>query len=148
MTVRVREGLREFFTAVDAARAGTESGAVAPLAEALIDAVGYRAHVEKSDEKDFRTGLEMIDEFISSCARFDERGGGGLREYLHELALMSDADGYQAGQPMESLMTGDAAKGLEFDHVFLIGLEEGLLPHGVSLGEEAGLEEERRLCYV
>ena len=61
---------------------------------------------------------------------------------------MSDTDGLDEGNPAVTLMTCHSAKGLEFAHVFLIGFEEGLLPHAISMDEDSGIEEERRLCYV
>jgi DNA helicase-2/ATP-dependent DNA helicase PcrA len=66
---------------------------------------------------------------------------------MDQAALVADADGFDEDVPI-SLMTLHSAKGLEFDHVFLAGLEEGLLPHNRSLSDAASIEEERRLCYV
>jgi DNA helicase-2/ATP-dependent DNA helicase PcrA len=61
---------------------------------------------------------------------------------------MSDVDSYDPETPAVTLLTCHSAKGLEFDHVFLIGLEEGLLPHASALDDDREVEEERRLCYV
>ncbi|MCC6485987.1 MAG: ATP-binding domain-containing protein, partial [Candidatus Hydrogenedentes bacterium] len=105
-------------------------------------------YVAQTDEKDFRTRLEMLDEFLSSCQQFDERGGGALLEFLQDLALFSDADEWDDTAPRVTLMTCHAAKGLEFDEVYLVGLEEGLLPHASAQDSEDEIEEERRLCYV
>ncbi|NIP87752.1 MAG: ATP-dependent helicase, partial [Gammaproteobacteria bacterium] len=73
---------------------------------------------------------------------------GTLEEFLHELSLMSDTDGLEANAPQVKLLTCHSAKGLEFDHVYLVGLEEGFLPHATALDSDAAVEEERRLCYV
>ncbi|HIJ74240.1 MAG TPA: ATP-binding domain-containing protein, partial [Candidatus Hydrogenedentes bacterium] len=108
----------------------------------------YREHIKGQDDRDYRTRWEIIDEFLSSCAQFDERGSGTLSEFLQELALTSDVDGWDAEVPAVSLMTCHSAKGLEFGHVFLIGLEEGILPHASALESDLEIEEERRLCYV
>jgi len=145
---RLKSAAQEFVGIVDGLSRDAASSTVEALLEDLLEATGYREYVEKSDEKDFRTRLEVVDEFASACARFDEKNGGDLREFLQDLSLATDTDDYQADAPAASLMTCHGAKGLEFDHVFLIGLEEGFLPHAVALDEEEDVEEERRLCYV
>ncbi len=71
-----------------------------------------------------------------------------LEEFLESVALVQDTDKISSDDQAVTLMTLHSAKGLEFDTVFVVGLEEGLLPHGRSLQDESELEEERRLCYV
>jgi DNA helicase-2/ATP-dependent DNA helicase PcrA len=73
--------------------------------------------------------------------------GETFTDFLDAAALVSDADSFE-GKPGVTLITLHSTKGLEFDHVFLTGMEEGICPHGRSLNEEKGIEEERRLVYV
>jgi DNA helicase-2/ATP-dependent DNA helicase PcrA len=90
-----------------------------------------------------------VRELINAAAEFEaEHEAATLAEFLEAVALVSDVDSYDADADRLSLMTLHTAKGLEFGAVFIVGLEEGLLPHANSLGEAAELEEERRLCYV
>jgi DNA helicase-2/ATP-dependent DNA helicase PcrA len=121
---------------------------VAPILEALIDGIGYRDYVRHADEQDFRTRLEVVDEFVSMCAGRDAENPKGLETFLQDLALVTDADTWDPTATVVTLMTCHTAKGLEFDHVFLAGLEESMLPHGIALETADGLEEERRLAYV
>ena len=87
-------------------------------------------------------------EFKSITASFEERTGMvSLGEFLEEISLISDMSSHKEDGDEVTLMTIHSAKGLEFDVVFLIGMEEGLFPHTMSLMEN-GIEEERRLCYV
>jgi DNA helicase II / ATP-dependent DNA helicase PcrA len=149
LTGRGRRGITEFIDLIDTLADDQFTAGVAELVETILERSQYGEYVRKSDEKDFRTGLEVIEEFQSACAAFDDREGpGGLSEFLHELALMTDIDAAATGPAPVTLMTCHAAKGLEFDHVFLAGLEEGLLPHANSMGDADAIEEERRLCYV
>lgn len=149
LTSRGRQGVTALVELLDTLAADRFTLGVAELLETVIEQTQYDDYVRKSDEKDFRTGLEVIEEFQSACAAFDDREGpGGLDVFLQELALMTDIDVADNAPAPVTLLTCHAAKGLEFDHVFLIGLEEGLLPHINALDEEDGVEEERRLCYV
>ena len=87
-------------------------------------------------------------EFKSITASFEERTGLiNLGDFLEEISLISDMSNHKEDGDEVTLMTIHSAKGLEFDVVFLIGMEEGIFPHNISLMED-GLEEERRLCYV
>ena len=72
----------------------------------------------------------------------------GLNAFLESVSLVSDADSMEEAPEALTLITLHQAKGLEYPVVFMVGMEDGLLPHARSLDEEAGLEEERRLCYV
>lgn len=114
----------------------------------LVERLDYETYLRKQDQADFRTRLEVLEEFRNACGDFDSNGGRGVDTFLQEISLSSDMDQGSPEQPSVTLMTCHSAKGLEFDHVFLIGLEEGLLPHGASFDDEVKLEEERRLCYV
>ena len=82
-----------------------------------------------------------------NAARDSRDRGETLEEFLDHAALVSDVDQYEANAGI-TLMTLHAAKGLEFSLVFLVGMEEGLFPHSRTFMDPAGLEEERRLCYV
>ncbi|MBN2308791.1 MAG: UvrD-helicase domain-containing protein [Candidatus Hydrogenedentes bacterium] len=146
---RARAAVGELVHLIDELAHAAGDTPVAGLVNAVLDRTGYRQYVERSDERDFRARLEVVDEFASACAEFDARSGAGeLAAFLQDLALVSDVDAWDASTPAVTLMTCHSAKGLEFDHVFLIGLEEGLLPHASALGGDRELEEERRLCYV
>lgn len=147
LPARTRNAAQEFVALIDTLAIETRDKPVRPIVERLLADTGYREFVAHSDEKDFRTRLEVVDEFLASCEEHDARGGG-LLEFLQDLALVSDVDEWRPDTPALTLMTCHGAKGLEFDHVFLIGLEEGLLPHGSALESEGAIEEERRLCYV
>ncbi|MBI4559134.1 MAG: UvrD-helicase domain-containing protein [Candidatus Hydrogenedentes bacterium] len=148
LTPRSRTAVGAFVHLLDDLRLAARSSQVAPLVETLLAQTGYRAYVEHTDERDYQTRLEIVDEFVSACAQFDAQGKAGLDNFLQELALYSDVDAYDPDTPAVTLLTCHSAKGLEFDHVYLIGLEEGLLPHAGARDSDEELEEERRLCYV
>ncbi|MBW8015291.1 MAG: AAA family ATPase [Planctomycetes bacterium] len=125
------------------------TGAVAPLMQMVFEETGLRDVMKGAGEKQI-TAIENINELINSAARYDsEAEEPSLTDYLQSIALYSDTDAYEAESGRVSLMTLHAAKGLEFDNVFIIGAEEGLLPHERSLyGGDEELEEERRLFFV
>jgi len=104
---------------------------------------------EKTLEAEIR--LENLEEFKSITKNYEEEFGIiSLSDFLNEVSLVSDISEHQDGNNKVSLMTIHAVKGLEFNHVFVIGMEEGIFPHynSVNEGTLAAIEEERRLCYV
>src|SRR4029077_679946 len=110
---------------------------------------GYAALYEGSEDREDITRRENIEELLSSAREFERRNeeGATIAEYLDTVALATDADSAGSGGAV-TLSTLHAAKGLEFETVFAVGLEEGYLPHGQSAEDEDELEEERRLLYV
>ena len=116
------------------------------LLEVILDNTGYLDWVEQQDNLDHSSRAENLRELSNAIAEAIEQGQQ-LEDILDRAALVSDADEYDETVPV-SLMTLHSAKGLEFEQVFLTGLEEGLLPHGRSMSSPEDIEEERRLCYV
>ncbi|MCL2567839.1 MAG: UvrD-helicase domain-containing protein [Oscillospiraceae bacterium] len=114
----------------------------------LLTATGYLAMLkEKPDENLAR--IEHIQELKSTIAGYIERSEGkDLGGFLDEIALYTDLDSGEQSENGTVLMTMHSAKGLEFDHVYLVGLEEGIFPGHRSIGDRDEMEEERRLCYV
>ena len=113
------------------------------------DITGYRAMLIAAGEEG-KTRLENIDELVSSVKTYaDQRGPEATLEgFLEEVALISDIDSYDADTDAVTMMTLHSAKGLEFDYVFIVGLEEGIFPGDAARYSEDEVEEERRLCYV
>lgn len=148
ITPRARQSIADFVHLIDDLTLEAKTASVTAVLDGLLERTKYREYVRQADEKDYRTRLEMVDEFRTACAQFDAKGGGGLLAFLQELSLVSDVDSWDRSLPAITLMTCHSAKGLEFDHVYLLGLEEGLLPHASALESEEDIEEERRLCYV
>jgi DNA helicase II / ATP-dependent DNA helicase PcrA len=116
------------------------------LIERVLGGTGYLDWVEQQDNLEHTSRAENLREVANAMAEATEQGQT-LEDVLDQAALASDSDQYDDTIPV-SLMTLHSAKGLEFDGVFLAGLEEGLLPHGRALGSSAEVEEERRLFYV
>ncbi len=123
----------------------------------VMDGTGYIRALEKEDTPEAETRLDNLRELLSSARDFhvvnaDELAADEERSelelYLDQVALISDLDNYEDRDDRVSLMTVHSAKGLEFPIVFLVGMEERVFPHASSSRDEAGLEEERRLCYV
>jgi DNA helicase-2/ATP-dependent DNA helicase PcrA len=93
--------------------------------------------------------MENIQELLNLIGEIEvEDDGKGLNDFLERVALISDVDRMDSREDRVSLMTLHSAKGLEFPVVFILGLEEGLMPHDHALEDQDELEEERRLCYV
>jgi DNA helicase-2/ATP-dependent DNA helicase PcrA len=118
----------------------------AQLIERVLERSGYLSYVEQQDNLEHTSRAENLRELSNAMAEATEQGQT-LEDVLDAAALVADSDEYDPTIPV-SLMTLHSAKGLEFDAVFLAGLEEGLLPHTRSASSVAELEEERRLFYV
>lgn len=119
------------------------------LLDAIIDKTDYKAHLLSQPEGEER--WENVQELRAVVAQFDQlKPEEALAAFLQDAALITDVDEYDERSDAVTLITLHAAKGLEFPAVFIVGLEEGLLPHMRSLasGDPAQLEEERRLFYV
>ena len=116
--------------------------------EYLLVRTGYRRMYAESKDPQDESRMQNIDELLNSAGEFhDENPSATLSDYLDSVTLISDVDRYDA-QKGVTLMTLHMAKGLEFPVVFLVGMEEGVLPHFQSREQTDDVEEERRLCYV
>jgi DNA helicase II / ATP-dependent DNA helicase PcrA len=123
-------------------------GIVQTVMEDVVRTSGLEGLMRKSDDPDLPE-LANVNELISAAAEYDaENAEGSVQDYLALVSLVSDADHMKGAGGAVTLMTLHAAKGLEFPVVAMIGLEEGVLPHSRSRGNQNEMEEERRLCFV
>jgi DNA helicase-2/ATP-dependent DNA helicase PcrA len=112
----------------------------------VLDETGYMEMLKDRNAPEDVSRIENLEELVRAVAEGIENGES-FTDFLDAAALVSDADSFE-GKPGITLITLHSTKGLEFDHVFLTGMEEGISPHSRSLNEEKGIEEERRLVYV
>ena len=150
-----RKGLRDLAETLDRAQAAAQKGAHAAL-RVVLEGTGYVQHATSFGDAEDSTREENIAELVSDTVEFDvappgpageEAAAAGLAGYLQHVALLTSADTQGEG-PAVQMMTVHAAKGLEFDHVSIAGLEDGVFPSMRSAEDPEGLEEERRLFYV
>jgi DNA helicase-2/ATP-dependent DNA helicase PcrA len=140
--------LRQFLEVLETLREEAGTRGVRSLLERVVELSGYGAALAREDSQESEERLSNLAELLAAAGDYETREEPAtLSGFLDRAALVAETDGLRDDVPV-LLMTLHAAKGLEFDSVFLVGMEEGLLPHSRSLGSEDALEEERRLCYV
>lgn len=148
---RAKKGIAEFSAGIDELQPARDGDAAIVL-DLVLEAIGAARWLAAMDDGTGTVDREAnVEELRAHAAEYDRlHPGAGLRGFLEEVALFSDTDGLDMDDGAVKLMTLHAAKGLEFDAVFLTGCEQDLLPHARALEEdpEGGLEEERRLFYV
>ena len=159
-----------FVDLIEGFRSGyREGGSIKELIEAVRDESGYADELKADDEITAETRLENIEELINKAVSFEAQYGGnawnegfedqtGLTDpmellalFLEDISLVSDIDRTDPNEEAITMMTLHAAKGLEFDTVYLCGMEDGLFPSSAAINSdnpELEIEEERRLCYV
>jgi len=146
---RLQKALQEFSGILCAIRDFARED-MAGLFRHTIRLTSYKSYIEKTSPDKADDRLENIAELETACQEWDEKHpSGGLTSFLEEVSLLSDVDRWDRRESV-SLMTLHAAKGLEFNAVVMVGMEEGLLPHFGATAEEDTdrIEEERRLCFV
>ncbi len=177
LSARASGAVKKFVEMVDGWTAGgsfmgaTPNDGFAALVRTVVDDSGLRRTYEtrSAEENAGEDRAENLDELVSSAAEFENDYDPAtdpemsmeaapdaaappilsmLRAFLERVSLVADADAVDPEQGAVTLMTLHAAKGLEFEAVAIIGLEEGVLPHARSIGNAESLEEERRLCFV
>jgi DNA helicase II / ATP-dependent DNA helicase PcrA len=126
------------------------SGPVEEILGHVLTESGYRQFLDDSEDEEDQERLANIEELLTAARQFDEHnpGEGHLENFLEESSLVNDVDAWDAETDHVTLMTLHASKGLEFPVVFIIAMEEGLMPHERSRNEAEMLEEERRLLFV
>jgi DNA helicase-2/ATP-dependent DNA helicase PcrA len=126
-----------------------EGGSVARMIEAAFTESGYWAELDAERTVEAESRKENLQELVGVGAEFDARfPDGGVSEFLEQVSLITDQDEYDEDETGVTLMTLHTAKGLEFEVVFIVGLEDGVFPHHRSMTDPGQLEEERRLAYV
>lgn len=139
----------EFKNIIEKLKIVAEDLTLTELIDKVLDASGMKKELESEQSLESEVRLENLEEFKSITKAFEEKEGLiSLEDFLLEISLISDVEEYKDDPNRISLMTVHSVKGLEFDNVFVIGMEEGIFPHMNSLMENMALEEERRLCYV
>lgn len=141
--------LKEFCRVIDELTKAAEEISISELFELMLDKTGYRAALELEGDEGLER-LENVKELETNIAQYEEETEeSSLSDFLEQIALISDIDSYEKSDDRVVLMTVHSAKGLEFDNVFLVGMEEGVFPGNQSVyaGPEE-IEEERRLAYV
>ena len=127
----------------------SEDLSLTELVDLILDKTGIKKELELEDTIESQSRLENLEEFKSITKSYEEKYGViSLSEFLDEISLVSDVEEYKNRTDVVTLMTVHSAKGLEFDYVYIIGLEEGIFPHSMCLYSPSEIEEERRLCYV
>lgn len=147
---RASAKLKEFCCIISKLTELSSSLSLSELFEKMLELTGYRAALLSDNSEEARERLENVNEFSSTLKQYEEEHSEPLlSEFLEEIALFSDLDSMDENEDCVILMTIHSAKGLEFNRVFLVGMEEGIFPGTQSIfGGESEIEEERRLAYV
>ena len=143
--------LAPFVTLIQSFRGKLEYYGLEELLQDIIDATGYVKELEESDEEDAESRLENIDELVNKVIAYEEsHEEAKLSEFLEEVALVADIDNVSENDDRVLLMTLHSAKGLEFSHVYIAGMEDGVFPSYMTITSDdpSEIEEERRLAYV
>jgi DNA helicase-2/ATP-dependent DNA helicase PcrA len=141
--------LEPFVTLIEKYRERSKTDPIDLLTQDLVTDLNLLEELLAEDAIIGRTRVENIEAFIEGAATYARSNGeAGLASYLSEISLFTDIDAYSGIEDKVTLMTLHSAKGLEYDTVFMVGLEEGLFPMQRTISEPDELEEERRLFYV
>lgn len=139
----------EFKNIIEELKNISHDSTLTELIDKVLELSGIKKELEQEKTLEADIRLENLEEFKSITRAFEEREGlVSLEEFLLEISLISDVEEYKEDNNRVSLMTVHSVKGLEFDYVFVVGMEEGIFPHVNSMYDSHELEEERRLCYV
>ena len=138
--------LRAFMDLIARIQAALTEKEPADFIRFVLDESGYLAMLKDRNSPEDVARIENLEELARAVAESTD-AGESFTDFLDAAALVSDADSFE-GKPGVTLITLHSTKGLEFDHVFLTGMEENICPHSRSINEEKGVEEERRLVYV
>ncbi len=147
---RAATRLSEFCKTICELSEAAETLSLSELVEEMLDKTGYRAALQADTAPESADRLMNVEEFVNTVKQYElENDEPTLSAFLEEIALVSDIDSMDETDDKVTLMTVHSAKGLEFERVFLIGMEEGIFPGQQSIfGGTAEIEEERRLAYV
>ena len=143
--------LKPFVDMIQVFRSKLEFYGLEELIKDIIETTGYVAQLEADNDEEAKARIENIDELISKIVSYEEEHEeASLSEFLEEVALVADIDGVNEDSNKVLLMTLHSSKGLEFPHVYLAGMEDGIFPSYMTITSDdpAEVEEERRLAYV
>lgn len=144
LTPKARKSLSDLGDVLDVLRTAVGGASVPGLIDSLLRRIDYLHYLDDGTPQG-EARQENVRELLSVAQEYQDIGLDG---FLEEVALLSDLDSADFSGDAVTLMTLHAAKGLEFPVVFMIGMEESLLPHSQALYDQSNMEEERRLCYV
>lgn len=145
----VKTKLKNFVELLDKLDKNKDSLSLPEFIAFIIEETGYLAELKQEDTEQAESRIENLQELVNVARDFTpDEEDNVLGEFLAQVALVSDLDETPDADNAVTLMTLHAAKGLEFENVFLAGLEEGIFPHSRSLNNNTEMEEERRLMYV
>ena len=149
LTKKTADALKAFVDMIDGIASQMSQRTVLQTVERVVDLSGMRAALMSDTSAEGRMRVLNVEEFLRSVSDFEREAGEGasLEAFLERNALISDVDSVGDEDDKIMMMTLHSAKGLEFPVVFIVGVQEGLLPHQISL-MDGDVEEERRLCYV
>ena len=146
---RAKDSLEAFARMIKGLQDKARDLSLGELYDALLEESGYLRMLCSQENIEAQTRIENVMELKSNIVEFEStHEGGTLLDFLEEVALFTDIDRYDEQADAVTLMTMHSAKGLEFDTVFLCGMEEGIFPSHRSIDSDEELEEERRICYV
>ncbi|MDH4068560.1 MAG: UvrD-helicase domain-containing protein, partial [Dehalococcoidia bacterium] len=147
LPTRIVQGLAGFDALMANLTAGSHELGLSGLLDEILEHTGYKHYILQKEDGEER--WENIMELRNVASEYDELAPGeALTEFLEKVSLVSDIDELDDKADAVTLITLHQAKGLEFPAVFIVGLEEGILPHRKSFDDPEQMEEERRLCYV
>ena len=148
ITKKAATSLADFAVTMEKLIELSKTAPVVDLVDRVVEDTGFRSFIQNGEDRP-QERWENIMELRNTAQEFNaETPPDGLTTLLERLALVADVDSYEDADDSITLITLHQAKGLEFPVVFIVGMEEGLLPHSRSLDSEDQMEEERRLCYV
>ena len=154
-SARAASKLDSFVALIEYFKRRSDEVSITDLMNEIIEKTGYIENLEAEDKEDAQARIENIEELVSKIAAYEEQCAAeqvkpSLSQFLEEVALVADIDSLEENPDYVVLMTLHSAKGLEFPHVYLVGMEDGLFPSYMTItsDNDEDLEEERRLCYV
>ncbi|HHY05508.1 MAG TPA: DNA helicase PcrA [Clostridia bacterium] len=146
---KTAKAVADFINLLESFRQSLEKLTVTELTKKILEETGYWQQLKRENSPEAESRIENLQEFLTKTLEYDHFAEeNSLGDFLSQVALVTDLDNLQEKEEAVVVMTMHSAKGLEFPHVFLIGLEEGIFPHYRAFDDLHELEEERRLCYV